>query len=207
MKRISHTTVAACLLLAGAAHAQMFKCVTPTGKVEYRGSPCADEGHAKPMTGGSVSGVEALSPAEMDRARALEAQERRQAEGGRAAVIGSPGGRPSAQELKNLETAASSTTVSAQERRRRQLELEVAREKAAGGTGQQAVDAAQADEQQRRARRQARQQAAPKSMVNCDGAGCWDTAGNRYNRAAGQGNYTRQDGKVCATAGTQVTCN
>ncbi|RYG08797.1 MAG: hypothetical protein EON92_15885 [Burkholderiales bacterium] len=47
---------------------------------------------------------------------------------------------------------------------------------------------------------------APTHLVNCNGAGCWDTQGTRYNRAAG-GNFHRSDGKFCTRAGPNVMCN
>ena len=46
----------------------------------------------------------------------------------------------------------------------------------------------------------------PGLVVNCDGAGCWDTSGRRLNNAAG-GNFTRSDGKFCTRAGPNVICN
>lgn len=48
--------------------------------------------------------------------------------------------------------------------------------------------------------------AAPGRLTNCDGAGCWDTGGNRYNSAAG-GNFYRSDGKFCMRVGPNLTCN
>lgn len=52
-------------------------------------------------------------------------------------------------------------------------------------------------EHRTRAREQARNGG---QLVNCDPAGCWDTSGNRYNRAAG-GNFYRQDGRFCQAQG------
>jgi hypothetical protein len=47
----------------------------------------------------------------------------------------------------------------------------------------------------------------PSRLVNCDGAGCWDTNGQRHNNAAG-GNFHRSDGKFCQPiGGGQVICN
>lgn len=43
-------------------------------------------------------------------------------------------------------------------------------------------------------------------LVNCDPAGCWDTAGRRYNNAAG-GNFVRNDGKFCVNNGGVVQCH
>ena len=49
--------------------------------------------------------------------------------------------------------------------------------------------------------------AAPGMMTNCDPAGCWDTSGNRYNKAGGSGNFHRQDGRFCQQIGNQLQCN
>ncbi len=47
----------------------------------------------------------------------------------------------------------------------------------------------------------------PAQIVNCDPAGCWDTNGNRLNRAAG-GNFFRSDGRFCVnTGGGGFSCN
>ena len=48
---------------------------------------------------------------------------------------------------------------------------------------------------------------APSHITNCDGAGCWDNQGNRYNEGAGP-THIRQDGRVCHdTGGGQMICN
>ena len=46
----------------------------------------------------------------------------------------------------------------------------------------------------------------PGIITNCDGAGCWDTNGQRYNSAAG-GNFHRQDGRFCQQMGNLMQCN
>jgi hypothetical protein len=123
------------LLLAGAAQAQaqMFKCVLPSGKVEYRGSQCDDTKQSAPIHG-AVSDVPAMPAREMQRA-----QQARRAEpepGPQMTVIGrSPSSRrvPTEQEIKNLETSASSITIG--EKERRFLQDEVRRAKAARETG------------------------------------------------------------------------
>lgn len=51
-----------------------------------------------------------------------------------------------------------------------------------------------------------RRERAPAMLTNCDAGGCWGTDGTRYNRAAGQGNFFRQNGAPCRTAGNQVQC-
>lgn len=47
--------------------------------------------------------------------------------------------------------------------------------------------------------------APPSQLVNCDGAGCWDTSGRRYNNAAG--GFSRSDGAFCTKIAGGVSCN
>lgn len=46
----------------------------------------------------------------------------------------------------------------------------------------------------------------PTMMTNCDGAGCWDNTGSRYNKGAGN-TYFRSDGKTCQAVGGSMDCN
>lgn len=46
----------------------------------------------------------------------------------------------------------------------------------------------------------------PPTIVNCDGAGCWDTGGTRYNKGAGE-TYFPSTGGVCQNIGGQMQCN
>lgn len=45
----------------------------------------------------------------------------------------------------------------------------------------------------------------PSIITSCDGGGCWDNRGNRYN-GSGQTMF-RSDGKACTRVGTQLQCN
>lgn len=44
----------------------------------------------------------------------------------------------------------------------------------------------------------------PSTITNCDGAGCWDNQGNRYN--GNNGTYYN-NGRVCRDIGGQMQCN
>lgn len=59
---------------------------------------------------------------------------------------------------------------------------------------------------QDRANEAARRQARGTVLTNCDPAGCWDSGGRRYNRAAG-GTFFRDDGTACHQSGTQLQCH
>lgn len=45
----------------------------------------------------------------------------------------------------------------------------------------------------------------PSVITSCDGQGCWDSSGRRYNSAAGPTNV-RQDGKICQHIGNMMQC-
>ena len=47
-------------------------------------------------------------------------------------------------------------------------------------------------------------QTAPTHMTSCDGSGCWDNQGNRYN--GNNGTYYN-NGRVCRDIGGQMQCN
>lgn len=46
----------------------------------------------------------------------------------------------------------------------------------------------------------------PSTITNCDGAGCWDSNGTRYNRGAGD-TYFPSTGGSCQSIGGQMQCN
>lgn len=48
--------------------------------------------------------------------------------------------------------------------------------------------------------------APPGIITNCDGGGCWDTSGRRYNNVGG-GNTHRSDGKFCQKIGNEFHCH
>jgi hypothetical protein len=105
--------VLAIVFAAGAAEAQLHKCVV-NGKVEYRDSACDDLKQRAPV-GGNVSNVDAMSRSDVNRVKEETRREMRQQP--TAAVIG--GGATaniSEQDIKNLETKASSKYISQKER-------------------------------------------------------------------------------------------
>lgn len=184
-----------------------FKCVTSGGAVEYRGSPCEGNSRDSRMAGGTMSKVEGMSRHEIQKAlrQNPEPQQpyQQQPENGRAV--------PSQQDIKNMESSASSITLSKRDKMVRQAEIAAAKDRRAGGSGEADYSAVNAEDQRTAARRQAAVQATqaaqPRTMTSCDGGGCWDSSGARYNRSAGDGNFFRQDGRACRTVGNQVQCN
>lgn len=185
--------------------AQITKCISPGGKVEYRHGLC--EGAAKHgrMTGGTVSTVDAMPDHEIDRtlrppvSRSPETTYSTAKRAGRV---------PSEIDIKNMETSANSISLSERERLMRRAEIAAARDLRAGGSGQLDTSALDAYDQRSAARRAAAQRSAnnPTHMTSCDRGGCWDNTGSRYNKAAG-GNMFRQDGKFCTRVGSNYQCN
>ena len=126
------------VLACGTAHAQLHKCVGADGKVEYRDSACDDVRQSAPMTGGTSSGIDAMDPREIQRAQQMMRAERVQAQGNATPTptpASARSGRrvPTEEEIKNLETSASSITLS--DKQRRFLQAEVERMKAARAEG------------------------------------------------------------------------
>lgn len=127
----STLTAFALVLAAAGAQAQLNKCVNEHGKVEYRDIPCQQGNQQRGMMGGTVSGVQALSEQEIDRAKALSAAEQRRAPQATVIGAGQPG-QPTQQDIKNLETSASSVTRGRKERDFMRAEVERAKAAAAG---------------------------------------------------------------------------
>lgn len=72
------------------------------------------------------------------------------------------------------------------------------------------IDADRIKQEDRAARNEEARQAAaraPKVITNCNAGGCWDSAGNRYNRTGSGQNFWRSDGKFCRAQGNTFSCN
>ncbi|MBS0344509.1 MAG: hypothetical protein JSS56_28735, partial [Proteobacteria bacterium] len=49
---------------------------------------------------------------------------------------------------------------------------------------------------------------APATLGNCNAGGCWDSQGNRYDSAGGNGSrLISPDGRLCQTRGQFIHCN
>lgn len=157
--------------------AQIVKCTKPDGSIELSDRPCANGKNSRVY-------VRPTNEVSGEYHRRLAVEQRIQAR----------------QQYEAEVRAASRAASQAQADEDAKADREYQR---------QLNDAnAKAQEDARRAaRRQAARANQPSSLVNCDGAGCWDTSGRRYNSAAGDGNFFRQDGRFCQTIGSQVQCN
>jgi hypothetical protein len=45
------------------------------------------------------------------------------------------------------------------------------------------------------------------AITECDGIGCWDSDGVRYNRVAGNAQFVREDGIPCRAVANRMECN
>lgn len=72
------------------------------------------------------------------------------------------------------------------------------------------IEADRARQEDREARAEAARAAAvgrPTTITNCNAGGCWDNAGNRYNRTGNGQNFWRSDGRFCRATGSSMSCN
>lgn len=192
------TIVALALLVASTtATAQVHRCTGPDGKTVYSDKPCTGAGGQVRLTDNSAA---AVRPAPVERSTDQAPVPPRQAAKPTC---------PDDQELRNLEAAATAITPPKAAREQRAMERDAARACRANGTSYaeelRALQASAATraEQRRSAARTAEE--GPALLGNCDTAGCWDTQGRRYDRAAG--GMFRSDGKFCTRVGQQVNCN
>lgn len=67
--------------------------------------------------------------------------------------------------------------------------------------------AAPAERQRILAERAAAVARGPNAIAECDGSGCWDGEGLRYNRAPGNARFVREDGALCREVGSRMRCD
>lgn len=69
------------------------------------------------------------------------------------------------------------------------------------------ASAAPAERQRILAERAAAVARGPNAIAECDGSGCWDGEGVRYNRAPGNERFVREDGALCRAVDNRMRCN
>lgn len=219
-------------VLAAPVHAA-YKCTGADGKVQYTETPCP---------AGTTGNEVRIQPNTLDSSGA-RAQPAPQSERPAQANLQSPAAAPvcpSALEIRNLETTASSVAFGRMEREFFRDEVRRAKACATGGgsytsddwrrikEGQSAqsnvnpqqrraerrtvedihASSASAAERQRLlAERAAAAARGPNAIAECDGSGCWDGEGVRYNRAAGNAQFVREDGALCREVASRMRCN
>lgn len=210
------------LLLACSASAQVFRCVDASGKTIYADTPCVTDKTKRADQVLDRSATEQRwdpyagdrNMESIQRARAIQqgsvdtVTRQSQGEGG-AAVIGSPAPRQRAVESQasdsNPESCDTySTRKGCMGGARGNNPNWSPRRGYYGGGG--SADRAYEQEQER-ARDAAARAPVPIAATNCNASGCWDSAGNRYNRTGRGDKFWRSDGKFCQSNGSSITCN
>lgn len=182
----------AALSFSTLASAQVHRCTDAAGKTSFSDAPCPTSARRAQQ----VLGREATdSPADPYAAqRNLESIENasRILQAPTSDAIGDAGGGI----IDNGPNGPGGTNRirAEQDRQRAEIELAAARRRAA-------------DERARQAELERRRPPAPSIVSNCDRGGCWDNAGNRYNRAGDGSNFWRSDGKFCRPQGNTFSCN
>lgn len=103
-------------LLPFTVSAQVFKCESPTGQVQYSDQPCGPGRYlgSGELRANSLDNSAVRKEVEMDRRRAAAEQrfsrERERQEAAASARVARAAGCPTDRELRNLETSASSIT-------------------------------------------------------------------------------------------------
>ena len=211
----------ALVLASFGASAQVTKCTSPNGKVTYSDGPCP-AGAADSRVNTTANVLDG-STERTTASRMRDDDLRREQSAPGAAIIGSTNGsRAAGSSGAVVDEAKCRAAQRDLDIATSRVKLEVARGKHPGPasapvrSAELKVDAACGTNMAAsRAQSSATRAAAapppvpetPAQIVNCDPAGCWDTAGRRYNNAAG-GNFTRSDGAFCTRAGpTNAICN
>ena len=186
------------IFMAPAFSQQVFKCINEGGQSQYSDRPC---GASAKMLNQSTLRANTMDGAE---GRALAARNRQEAYQSRPGGYAGQSGAncPSDLEIRNLETSASSITASKEQRQMAGRAVTAARACKYGGN----VEPAEPAPSKRAESVSTGGIPQPAQLTSCDPAGCWDTTGTRYNRAAG-GNFFRSDGKFCTSSGAQLICN
>lgn len=211
---------AACCMLSLGAQAQVNRCIDGAGKVTFSDTACSTSTKQADQVMGSDATAKHYDPGapqrnldSINRAAALQQATVegviQQSQGGvDAGLIGTPpsAAAPRAQAAKDPNPISCDTYST--------------RRGCVGGSrannsnwspnrgyygGGGSADAAY-EQQQERARQAAARAAATATSAGCNASGCWDTAGNRYDRAGGNG-FWRSDGKFCTSTGNTFACN
>ena len=201
-------------LLSLQAYAQVYRCQAAGGKTTYSNFPCAtdEKGAHVRITDNSVESRDLRNYARAQKEREFERKYGQEEAMGEARTRDA--GKADSYECKlAIKNASNQSAVGKASPRK----IDDDRAQAAQicgynpWVGQTMVEADAANKRsealERAARAAERERNRPSTLTNCDGGGCWDDRGNRYNNAAG-GNFTRSDGKFCiSTGGGLLNCN
>lgn len=183
----------AIFFLAGAAHAEVFKCPGPNGTTVYSDAPCGNGVQVNPQQLRANSLPAQRPAAARTQAGAFDAS---------TAQPVTPSDCPTAQDVKNLETSASSITLSSIDKQVKQEDVRRAKACQPPLSG----DELAAFRASIRPKHTPPPSPTPSIITSCDSGGCWDNVGQRYNSGGGS-TFVRQDGRVCQRAGNQLECH
>ncbi|PNG49165.1 hypothetical protein WDL1P2_00438 (plasmid) [Variovorax sp. WDL1] len=211
----------AVLVAASSASAQVHRCIEASGRVAYSDQPCGTTAKSSEQVLGSDATAPRYDPYARERnmtsiyrARAnLEGSVdtvTRQSQGeGDAAIMSAPEPRQRSAERQGADPNPESCDTYSTRKgcmggaRANNPNWSARRGYyGAGGSADRAYE-----EEQARARQAAARAPAPAVATNCNAGGCWDGAGNRYNRTGAGDKFWRSDGKLCRARGNTITCN
>lgn len=182
------------LALAGAAAAQVVRCVDAAGKVSYGDTGCDRNAQRADWVLGPEATQRRDEPEDFRRQEQLDgveraSQARRDAVEAVTRQPATPGG------LVVLDPRPNERIDAQREDDRRRREAELAADPAwrQPGFGYPRVAPPPRDMRPR--------------LRQCGPAGCSDTQGNHYDRAGQLDRYVRPDGRTCRPVGTTVVCN
>lgn len=207
-KKLFFKAVLLACLLPGLSYAQLYKCVGSDGKVTFTQHGCSTDSAAENIDLGTVNSQDSTaarrSIAEEQLKRSMQPQKVR------VTVVADPriAGRQN-RARNDLCREANTPYKGAQNR---QLTARQRAMSSACGSGASAGEIERVSLEHKKAAAVSRRPTpsgppAPSHITDCDGAGCWDNQGNRYNHGAGPTHF-RQDGRVCHDiGGGQMRCN
>lgn len=182
------------LTLAGTAGAQVHKCIDAAGKVAFSDVPCPTASKKAERVLSSDATDRRWENEAYGRERNMQSIENatRILRAPTSDGVGDAGGGI----INNgpNDPGGTNRIRAAEDRQRAEIALAAARRRAA-------------EEQARQAELERRRPAAPSIVSSCDRGGCWDTSGNRYNRAGDGQNFWRSDGRFCRADRDAIRCN
>lgn len=212
--------IAACALLALSfcANAQVNKCKGSDGKVHY-----SDTGCAANQSGGQVKLQNNTIDTSMDWRRSERFLQQRRQQAAQevfqqGAMNANTAGHQNQRRSPACELAIRNATTQSNSASPSKIDGDRGEARRIcgfdpwPGMSMTEADAAnkrsQAMERAARAREiETNERSNPAGLHGCNRSGCWDSGGNRYNRAGNSGNFFRSDGKFCTASGNTLICN
>lgn len=183
------------------AFAQVYRCTSPSGGVEYSQVPCGKDAQLLQSRKDSIDRSPPRDPfaGARERERGREAYER--AYNAQASAPRSGGAQEREIDAAACARADRSARIEANHASKDRAEIRRKQQLADWECGRNITAAAAPTDKRAQV---VPGNIPPPSMASCDAAGCWDTQGGRYNRGAGD-TYFGPGGTACTrTAGGMV---